>query len=103
MITSVPIFLTRSYFDNYMKEARGRPQGNAVLISLIDSVMAFGFHAFSRSSRRFVSPDEKEEADHHSRIALSSHARVLRSPDTLFKLQVRLPLSCVQINLRLIR
>lgn len=71
-----------------MKEARRRPQGNSVLISLIDSVMAFGFHAFLKSSRRFVSPNEKKEADHYSRIALGSHDSVLRSPNTLLKLQV---------------
>ena len=71
-----------------MKEARSRPQGDPVLISLIDSVMAFGFHAFLKSSRRSVSPSEKKEADYYARIALNSHSSVLRSPDNLLKLQV---------------
>ncbi|PVH98313.1 hypothetical protein DM02DRAFT_596157 [Periconia macrospinosa] len=79
----VPNFLTRSLFQKYVKEARGRPQGDIVLISLIDSVMAFGFHAFWKRSRRFSSPSERKEADCYSRIALSSHSSVLHSPDTL--------------------
>ncbi|KAL3417086.1 integral membrane protein duf6 [Phlyctema vagabunda] len=91
----VPNFLNRSYFDKYMKDARGQPQGNSVLISLIDSVMAFGFHALLKSSRRFVSPGEKKEADCYSRIALSSQASVLRSPDTLFKLQTLLAMTTI--------
>jgi hypothetical protein len=71
-----------------MKEARIGPQGNPVLISLIDSVMAFGFHASLKSSRRSVSPSEKKEADYYARIALNSYSNVLRSPDNLLKLQV---------------
>ncbi|KIN07015.1 hypothetical protein OIDMADRAFT_70428, partial [Oidiodendron maius Zn] len=80
-------FLTRSYFDKYMKEARGWSAGNSVLRSLIDSVMAFGFHAFLRNAKRPISPDEKRKADYYSLIALNSHANVLCSPNTLLKLQ----------------
>ena len=81
-------FLTRSYFDKYMKEARGWSAGNSVLRSLIDSVMAFGFHAFLKNSKRPISPDGKRKADYYSLIALNSHANVLCSPNTLLKLQV---------------
>ncbi|TVY85215.1 Terrein cluster-specific transcription factor terR [Lachnellula suecica] len=91
----VPNFLTRSYFDRLLKEARGRPQGNSVLISLIDSVMAFGFHAFLKTSRRYVSSHDKKEADYYSRIALNSYASVLSSPNTLLKLQTILAMTTV--------
>lgn len=71
-----------------MKEARGWSAGNSVLRSLIDSVMAFGFHAFLKNAKRPISPDEKRKADYYSLIALNSHASVLCSPNTLLKLQV---------------
>jgi hypothetical protein len=90
MINSVSNFLTKSLFLKYIKDVRGRLQGNLVLMSLIDSVLAFGFDAL-KSSRQFASPDEKKKADSYSRMALSSYGGVLRSTNTLLKLQVRLP------------
>lgn len=59
-----------------------------MLVSLIDSVMAFGFQAFLKNTKRSVSPDEKRKADYYSLIALNSYGSVLGSPDTLLKLQV---------------
>jgi hypothetical protein len=85
---SISNFLTRPCFDKYMKQARGWSAGNSVLISLIDSVMAFGFHAFLKSTKRSMSPDEKRKAEYYSLTALNSYESVLCSPDTLLKLQV---------------
>lgn len=57
-------------------------------ISLIDSVIAFGYQAFLVMTKRFVRSDERKKADSHSRAALRSRVNVLRSPNTLLKLQV---------------
>jgi hypothetical protein len=71
-----------------MKDARGWLGENSVLVSLIDSVMAFGFQAFLKNTKRSVRPDEKRKADCYSLIALNLYGSVLGSPDTLLKLQV---------------
>ncbi|KAH8804517.1 hypothetical protein F5884DRAFT_884048 [Xylogone sp. PMI_703] len=93
-------FLTKSCFDKYMKEARGRSPGNSVLISLIDSVMAFGYQAFLKSTQRFVSTDEKRKANYYCLMTLNSYASVLNSPDTLLKLQTILAMTtiCEQLD-----
>ena len=56
-------------------------------ISLIDSVMAYGYQAFLTITQRFIGLEERKKADQYSRIALRSRASVLRSPNTLLKLQ----------------
>lgn len=57
-------------------------------ISLIDSVMAFGYQAYLAITQRFRSSEERKKADCYSRIALRFHGDALRSPNTLLKLQV---------------
>ena len=49
--------------------------------------MAFGYQAYLTITQRFISSEERKKADYHSRIALRSRGRVLRSPNTLLKLQ----------------
>ena len=77
-----------SYFDKFFKEAGDRSQGDPMSISLIDSVMAYGYQAYLFITQRFISPEEKKKADLYSSIALRSRDSVLRSPNTLLKLQV---------------
>lgn len=77
-----------SYFDNLVKEARGRSQGSLLSTSLVDSVMAFGYQAYLTTTQRFISSEERQKAGYYSRMALRSRGSVLRSPDTLLKLQV---------------
>jgi len=88
-----------SYFDNLIKEAEGRSQGSSMSISLIDSVMAFGYQAYLAITQRFISSEERKKADYYSRIALRSRGSVLRSPNTLLKLRVsRTPKHCQLLN-----
>lgn len=55
-------------------------------ISLIDSVMAFGYQSYLTIMPRSVSSEERKKADYYSRLALRSRDNVLRSPNTLLKL-----------------
>ena len=87
---SISNFLTKLQLDSYMKDARGRSQGSSMLISLIDSVMAFGYQAFLTITQRSVASDERKKADYYSKTALRSRSSVLRSANTLLKLQVSL-------------
>ena len=88
-IYSIPNFLTMSHFENLVKEATSRSQGSSMLTTLIDSVMASGYQAYLTSTQRFTNPEERKKADcYSSRIALRSRGSVLRSPNTLLKLQV---------------
>ncbi|KAH8799105.1 hypothetical protein F5884DRAFT_905564 [Xylogone sp. PMI_703] len=93
-------FLTISCFDKYIKEAQGQLPGNSVLISLIDSVMAFGYQAFLKSTQRFVSTEEKRKANYYCLMTLNSYTSVLNSPDTLLKLQTILAMTtiCEQLD-----
>lgn len=96
---SISNFSTMSYFDNLVKEAGGRSQGSSMSISLIDSVMAFGYHAYLTITQRFIRSEERKKADCYSRIALRSRGSVLRSPNTLLKLQAsRTPQHCQLLN-----
>ena len=61
-----------------------------MLVSLIDSVMASGYQAYLAITQRFISSEERKKADCYSRIALRSRGSVLRSPNTLLKLQASL-------------
>jgi hypothetical protein len=106
-IHSIPSFLTRSSFDKYMREAKGKKSGSCGSSSsmplgpLVDSVMAFGYHAFLKSTQRFVSPEKKRKADYYSSIALKSRECVLQGPNSLLKLQVPqvlTPISCSDAN-----
>lgn len=56
--------------------------------SLIDSVMSFGYQAYLTITQRFISSEERQKADHYSKMTLKSRGNVLRSPNTLLKLQV---------------
>lgn len=68
-------------------------------ISLIDSVMAFGYQAYLTITQRFISSEERRKADYYSRMALRSRGSVLRSPNTLLKVQVnRTPWRCLLLN-----
>ncbi|MCJ1285674.1 hypothetical protein MMC26_005015 [Xylographa opegraphella] len=92
---SISNFLTMPYFDNLVKEAAGRSQGSSMSISLIDSVMAFGYQAYLTITQRFIHSEERKKADFYSRTALRSRARVLRSPNSLLKLQTILAMTTV--------
>jgi hypothetical protein len=81
------------YFDSLVKDARGRVSSTSMSISLIDSVMAFGYQAYLAITQRFVGPEEKRKIERYARIALRSRANVLRASDTLLKLQVSLGIS----------
>ena len=84
---SISNFLTTPYFDNLVRETGGQSQEGSVSISLIDSVMAFGYQAYLTVSQRFISTEEKKKAQYYSRIALRSRGSVLLSSNTLLKLQ----------------
>lgn len=55
---------------------------------LIDSVMAFGFHALAARSQSSEGSDVSRKAIARIRMALNSRDAVQRSPDTLLKMQV---------------
>ena len=87
MIISVANFLPMSHFDNLFKEAGARSQCSPMSISLIDSVMAFGYQAYLAVTQRFIDFEERSKANCYSRIALRRHRNVLSSSNTLLKLQ----------------
>lgn len=61
--------------------------------------MAFGYQAYLNATRRFIGLEERKKADGYARIALRSRGSVLRSPNTLLKLQAsRTPKQCPMLN-----
>ena len=85
---SISNFLTTPYFDNLVKETRGRYHPDSLAIALIDSVMACGYQANLLISKRTIGPEERSKAQQYSNIALKSRRNVLLSANTLLKLQV---------------
>ena len=57
-------------------------------ISLINSVMAFGFQAYLTISQRSINSEERKRAQQYAKIPLRCRSSVLRSPNTLLKFQV---------------
>ena len=84
---SISNFLTMPFFDNLCRETGGRSQGGSISTSLIDTVMAFGYRAYLNISQHVIISEESKKAENYSRIALRSRDSVLRSPNTLLKLQ----------------
>ena len=76
------------YFDKLAKETEGWSQEGSMSIPLIDTVMAFGYGAYLAESQHSISSEESKKAECYSRIALRSRSSILRSPNTLLKLQV---------------
>ena len=85
-------FLTVSFFDNLVKEARDWSQGSSMSRSLIDSVMAFGYQAYLTTIQRLIRLEEKTRAENYVKTALRCYTNVIRSTNTLLKLQVGLML-----------
>ena len=85
---SISNFLTMPYFDDLAKETECWSQEGSMSESLIDTVMAFGYGAYLAGSQHSISPEESKKAEFYSRIALRSRSSILRSPNTLSKLQV---------------
>ena len=86
---SISTFLTRSCFDDYVQEAKALSEEGSAVIPLIDSVMAFGYQTLLAASQQSKSSEMRRKAITYSRIALRSRDSVLRSPETLLKMQVR--------------
>jgi len=81
--------MTRSCFDDYVQEAKALSEEGSAVIPLIDSVMAFGYQTLLAASQQSKSSEMRRKAITYSRIALRSRDSVLRSPETLLKMQVR--------------
>ncbi|KAL6229819.1 hypothetical protein BDW75DRAFT_234904 [Aspergillus navahoensis] len=89
LMKNISTFLTESYFDNYVQQARESPSIESLAVRpLIDSVMAFGFQALAARSQPSAGSDVSRKAITRLRMALSSRDAVRRSPDTLLKMQL---------------
>ena len=86
---SISTFLTRSCFDDYVQEANSLSGEGSAVIPLVDSVMAFGYRTLLAASQQSKSSEMRRKAIIYSSIALRSRDKVLRSPETLHKMQVR--------------
>ena len=89
-VDSISNFLKMPYLDNIIRETLGRTREASIAISLIDSVMAFGYQAYLALSQRSISPEERKRALQYAKIPLRSRGSLLRSPNTLLKFQVTL-------------
>lgn len=76
------------YLDSIVRENVGHPQEGSISISLIDSVMAFGYQAYLNFCQRPVSSEERNRAVQYAKIPLRSRGSILRSPNNLLKFQV---------------
>lgn len=76
------------YIDSLARETEDWSQEGSMSVSLIDSVMAFGYGAYVADSKHSISSEESKKAEYYSKIALRSRNSILCSPNTLSKLQV---------------
>lgn len=76
------------YLDSIVRETVGRTHEGSISISLIDSVMAFGYQAYLTFSQRPINSEERTRALQYAKIPLRSRGSILRSPNTLLKFQV---------------
>jgi hypothetical protein len=76
------------YLDSIVRENVGQTQERSISISLIDSVMAFGYLACLTFSQRPINSEERNRAFQYAKIPLRSRGRILRSRNTLLKFQV---------------
>lgn len=76
------------YLDSIVRETVGRFREGSMAITLIDSVMAFGYQAFLTVSQRSANPEERKRAHQYAKIPLRCRGSILRSPNTLLKFQV---------------
>ncbi|MCJ1279780.1 hypothetical protein MMC21_007604 [Puttea exsequens] len=88
-------FLTMPYLDSIVRETVSRPREGSTSISLIDSVMAFGYQAYLTVSQRFINSEERNRAQYYAKIPLRSRGSVLRSPNTLLKFQTILAMTTI--------
>ncbi|RQM04530.1 hypothetical protein DH86_00004444 [Scytalidium sp. 3C] len=65
----------------------GQTQEGSISISLMDSVMVFGYQAYLTFSQRPVNSEERNRALQYAKIPLRSRGSILRSPNTLLKFQ----------------
>jgi len=83
------------YLDIIVRENVGRNQEGPISISLIDSVMAFGYQAYLTFSQRPVNSEERNSALQYAKIPLRSRGSILRSPNTLLKFQTILAMTTI--------
>ena len=76
------------YLDSIIRETLGRTREGSMSISLIDSVMAFGYQAYLTISQRSINSEERKRVHQYAKIPLRSRSSILRSPNTLLKFQV---------------
>ena len=76
------------YLDSIIRETLGRTREGSMSISLIDSVMAFGYQAYLTISQRSINSEERKRVHQYAKIPLRSRSIILRSPNTLLKFQV---------------
>lgn len=96
-VNSISSFLTMSYLDSIIRETVSRTREGSISISLIDSVMAFGYQAYLTTSQRSMNSEERKRAHQYAKIPLRSRGNVLRSPNTLLKFQVNLTLHAQEL------